>query len=576
MKLDPRLLKWARQAGFALALTVLFGVAGGVLLVWQARQVAGIINGVFLGGENLGALGPAFVLLLGIIALRALSALGAEAAANEAALRVKERLRDAFARHLTALGPGGLQGEKTAELATAAIQGIETLDAYFSQYLPQVVLAGAIPLIVLAAVFPKDALSAVVMALTAPLIPVFMFLIGKATEVVTRRQWELLTRLSATFLDSIQGLRELKQLGGSRQRGMEIDDAAERHRAVTMQVLRVTFLSALALELVGTISTAVIAVQIGLRLLYGQMGFEQAFFILLLAPEFYQPLRLLGQRFHAALSGISAARRIFEVLDLPVAPVQRESALPVDLSAPFVIHFENVRYTYPQQERQALDGLTFTIRAGEKVALVGPSGGGKSTIASLLLRFIQPDAGEIHINDIPLEQVDLNDWCRQVAWVPQRPFLLLDTLANNIAPLDKPQREQDLSRAIERAQLAPVITNLPRGIDSTVGERGARLSGGEAQRLALARAFYVDAPLLVLDEPTASLDPLNEALLEESTRDLLRGKTALIIAHRLTTVTNVDRILVIDGGRVVESGSQAELSARKGAYFEMVQVFRGR
>ncbi len=576
MNIDPRLLKWARQAGLAVALTVLFGAAGGALLVWQARQVAGIVNGVFLGGMSLDAVAPLFLPLLAVIALRALAALGAEVAASEAALRVKARLRDAFARHLVALGPGGLQGEKTAELATTAIQGIETLDAYFSQYLPQVVLAGVIPLIVLAAVFPIDLLSAVVLALTAPLIPIFMFLIGKATEIVTRRQWEALTRLSATFLDSIQGLRELKQLGRSRQRGEEIDAAAERHRAATMQVLRVTFLSALALELVGTISTAVIAVQIGLRLLYGRMGFEEAFFILLLAPEFYQPLRLLGQRFHAALSGISAARRIFEVLDLPLPPVQRGSGRSVDLSAPFVIRFEGVGYTYPQQERPALDGLSFTIRAGEKVALVGPSGGGKSTIASLLLRFVQPDAGEILVNDLPLEQADLKDWRRQVAWVPQRPFLLLDTLANNIAPLDRSQREPDFTRAIERAQLSPVIASLPRGIDSTVGERGARLSGGEAQRLALARAFYAGAPLLVLDEPTASLDPLNEALLEESTRDLLRGKTALIIAHRLSTVMNADRILVIGDGRVIEAGSHAELTARRGAYFEMVHAFRGR
>jgi thiol reductant ABC exporter CydD subunit len=576
MNFDPRLLRWARQAGFALALTVLFSAAGGMLIVWQARQLARIVNGVFLAGMDLDAAAPALALLLAIIFLRAAASFGADAAASEAALRVKTRLREAFSRHLIRLGPGGLYGEQIAELATTAIQGIESLDAYFSQYLPQVVLAGMIPLILLTAVVSRDALSALILALTAPLIPLFMFLIGKASEAVTRRQWESLSRLSATFLDSIQGLRELKQLGRSRQRGAEIDAAAERHRAATMRVLRVTFLSALALELVGTLSTAVIAVQIGLRLLYGRMGFEEAFFILLLAPEFYQPLRLLGQRFHAALSGISAARHIFAVLDLPLPPVQVGAGVPVDLSARFEIRFVDVRYTYPGQNRPALDGLSFTFRAGEKVALVGSSGGGKSTIARLLLRFIQPEGGEILINGTPLAQIELECWRSQVAWVPQRPFLLLDTLANNIALPEEGRNEEKVFRAARQAQLEPVIAGLPMGIHSMVGERGARLSGGEAQRLALARAFFSDAPVLLLDEPTAYLDPLNEALLEQSTRILLEGKTALIIAHRLTTVMNADRILVIDGGRVVEEGSHAELIARKGAYFEQVQAFRGR
>lgn len=576
MNLDPRLLTWARWAGLALALTMVCGAAGGLLVVWQARQVARIINGVFLNGWDLAAAGPYFAILLPIIVLRALAALGVDVAANEAALRVKTQLRTIFARRLVDLGPGVLRQEKTAELTTTAIQGIENLDAYFSQYLPQVVLAGLIPLIILAAVFPRDALSALILALTAPLIPIFMLLIGKATEAITRRQWDLLARLGNYFLDSIQGLRELKQLGQSRQRGVQIESAAERHRAVTMQVLRVTFLSALALELVGTISTAVIAVQIGLRLLYGRMGFEEAFFILLLAPEFYQPLRLLGQRFHAALSGISAARRIFEVLDMPLPQIQLEPTVCVDLSAPFVIRFDDVRFGYPQQERPALDGLTFEIASGERVALIGVSGAGKSTIAQLLMRFLQPNKGNILINGVRLQQIDLECWRSQVAWVPQRPFLLLDTVANNIAPVAAERREERLMLAARRARFEQVIESLPQGIDSTVGERGARLSGGEAQRLALARAFYVDAPLLVLDEPTAYLDPLNESLLEESTSKLLQGKTALIIAHRLTTVVNADRILVIDNGRVVEQGNHQELLSKKGAYFELVQAFRGR
>lgn len=576
MNLDTRLLNWARQAGLSLALTVLFGAAGGFLVVWQARQLAWIVSNVFLGGMDLTSAAPELGILAAVVLMRAAAVFGAEAAAAETALRVKTRLREVLASHLIRLGPGGLQGERTADLTVSAIQGIESLDAYFSQYLPQVFLAGIIPLILLIAVTPRDPLSALILALTAPLIPLFMVLIGKASEAVTRRQWESLSQLGAAFLDSIQGLRELKQLGRSRQRGAEIDAAAERHRAATMRVLRVTFLSALALELVGTLSTALIAVQIGLRLLYGRMGFEQAFFILLLAPEFYQPLRMLGQRFHASLGGISAARRIFSVLDLPVPQVQVGAGAPVDLRKPFEIRFANLRYSYPDRDRPALDGLSFVIRSGEKVALVGPSGGGKSTIAGLLLRFIQPDEGEILVNGTPLGQIDLDSWRRQVAWVPQRPFLLNDSLANNIAFSDGEKNEDRVHQAARLAQLESVIAGLPQGVHTLAGEGGARLSGGEAQRLALARAFYADAPLLVLDEPTAHLDPLNEAALQQSTERLLEGKAALIIAHRLATVRNADRILVIDGGRVVEEGNHAELMANKGAYFELVQAYEGR
>ncbi len=576
MNLDPRLLKWARQAGLALTMTVLFGLAGAVLVVWQARQVTSIVSGVFLSGMDLAAAAPYFLGLLAVIGLRALASIGVDVSANDAALQIKTRLRMIFSRHLINLGPAAIQRQKTAELTNTAIQGIEGLDAYFSQYLPQLAMAGLVPLVILIAVFPKDLLSGVVLTLTAPLIPIFMVLIGKASQAITHRQWTSLSRLSDYFLDSIQGLRELKQLGQSKQRCEQIGAAAERYRVVTMQVLRVTFLSALALELAATISTAVIAVEIGLRLLYGQMNFDQAFFILLLAPEFYQPLRLLGQRFHAAMTGVSAARQIFALLDLPTQPAQVQGGVDVDLSRPFAIRFESVSYTYPDKDQPALDRLTFEIRSGEQVALVGPSGAGKSTIAQFLLRFIQPESGEIRFNDIPLAKINLESWRRQVAWVPQRPFLFNDSIEKNISPLAGKEDNYAIQFAIERAGLAEVIRDLPQGIDTPIGESGGRLSGGEAQRLALARAYFVAAPLLILDEPTAYLDPLQAANLEQSLGKLVENKTALIIAHSLQTVMNADRILVVDGGRIVESGTHAELLASKAAYFEMVQAFRGR
>ncbi len=573
---DKRLLREAKKAHLALFLTVGMGFLVGVILVGQAYVLADIIDRVFLHGAGWREVQTGVLLLLLLSAARSLALWAREVAAQRVSGRVKKDLRDRLMAHLFTLGPSYARGERSGELANTVVEGVEALDAYFSQYLPQLATSALVPLTIVLIVFTQDTLSAVVMAVTAPIIPMFMMLIGSIADRMTKRQWGTLSRMSAHFLDVLQGLTTLKMLGRSREQVKTIADISDQFRRTTLGVLRVAFLSALVLELMATISTALIAVEIGLRLLYGKLVFQRALFVLILAPEFYMPLRELGAKFHAGMSGTAAAQRIFEILNTPL-PRGTGSTTPKVVTRPrrFDLHFQDVWYAYEGGKRPALRGVSFTVWEGQKVALVGPSGAGKSTIAHLLLRFMEPDKGRILVDGRPLSEWDVRTWREYVAWVPQMPYLFHGTVADNIR-LARP--DAPMEAVIEAARLAHAdafIQELPEGYHTLIGERGARLSGGQAQRLALARAFLKDAPLLILDEATANLDPENEALLQEAVARLLEGRTALIIAHRLNTVYDADQIVVLSHGKVVETGTHSTLLLRDGLYRRLVSAYGG-
>ena len=574
---NPRLLRLAQKSRFWLILTILLGLLSGIFTIAQAGTISQVVSQVFLDGKTLNEIKGILQLTLLFIIMRAVLTWFSSISAKTIAIQVKARVREALLKKLEELGPAYLQGEKSGEISTTVVEGVEALDAYFSQYLPQLVLSVLVPLTILIFVFPRDTLSGIVLMVTAPLIPYFMYLIGTNAKAMTDRQFGTLSRLASQFLDSLQGLTTLKLFNLAKAHTERIRETSDQYRVTTMKVLQVTFLSALVLELLATLSTAVVAVEIGLRLLYFKVTLEQALFLLMIAPEFYVPLRMLGLRFHAGMEGQSAAERIFEILDqVPLGKEESNRTMNNNLSLPIKsITLDGVNFTYPGEDKPALRDLNLKIKYGEQIALVGESGAGKSTLASLLLGFFPPSQGEIQINDHTLDEVHLKSWREQIAWVPQAPTLFQDTIAANIR-LARP--EADLSAvaaAASAAHLAEFIESLPEDYETLIGEGGARLSGGQAQRLALARAFLKDSPVLLLDEPTSQLDPVTESQLADATQKLSHGRTTITIAHRLNTVFQADRILVLKDGKIVEQGTHQDLLDKNGVYQELVDAYTG-
>ena len=486
-------------------------------------------------GTGLTSLRGTILLLAAVLIARAVAAFGGEAAALRASAAVKSQLRRGLVAKALRLGPAWLTGQQAGEITTLATKGLDALDPYFARYLPQLWLACLVPLAVLTRVAAADWISGLVIAVTLPLIPVFAVLVGLHTKARTQRQWQLLAALGGHFLDVVEGLPTLKIFGRAQAQAEVIRKVTDEHRSATMAALRIAFLSALVLELAAALATALVAVEVGLRLLAGHISYETALLVLLLTPEAYLPLRNVGAQFHASAEGTAAAARAFEILDAPdpLAPVDRagrRGAADTDLSVA-AIELADVSLRYAGRDDPALSGVSVTIRPGEHIAVTGPSGAGKSSLLGLLLRFTEPTAGQIMAGGIAISDIPVGDWRRQIAWVPQAPYLFAGTIAENIALGAPTPSAAAIRRAAALAGAEAFITALSDGFDTRLGERALTLSAGQRQRIALARAFLRDAPLLLLDEPTAHLDPVTAGQIMATIETLMAGRTVLLVTH---------------------------------------------
>ena len=566
---DPRLLRHASAARGYLAMTIGLGLAGTGLILLQAGLLARLLA-TAAHGTGLAVLGASLAGLAVVLAGRAAAVAGGEVTALRAAAMVKSGLRRQLARHAVALGPGWLGGQQAGEITTLATKGLDGLDAYFARYLPQLVLAVAVPLAVLVRVAFADWISAVIIGVTLPLIPVFAVLIGLHTKAQTQRQWQLLARLGGHFLDVVAGLPTLKVFGRAKAQAEVIKNVTGAHRAATMATLRVAFLSALVLELAAALATALVAVEVGLRLLAGHLSYQTALLVLLLTPEAYLPLRNVGAQFHASTEGATAAQRAFEILDTPLAR-QAGITAPAQAAADVDLRTEEIRLTgvslvYPGREQSALDNVSLTIRPGEQITLTGRSGAGKSSLLALLLRFTGPTAGSISAGRHDLDEIPGDSWLRQIAWVPQHPHLFTGTVADNIA-LGQPGTPRDQIAAAGRlAGADDFIGQLPDGYDTVLTEGARSLSAGQRQKLALARAFLRDAPLLLLDEPTAHLDPASAAQFTAAIDTAMASRTVILITHRQAGRPGRGRgvrHLVLDRGRLCSPAADGAPSGQR-------------
>ncbi|MGC8808016.1 MAG: thiol reductant ABC exporter subunit CydD [Thiomonas sp.] len=558
----------------ALNRAVGLGLLAGWLIIVQAWLLARVVSEVIIEHRHLADVWAYLAAMLPIFALRFVLMRASENVAFEAAAQVRRDLRGRLYDHLQALGPLWLNRQSSGDLANSIVVGIDALEAYYARYLPSMSLTALVPLSILVFVLPQDWVSGLVLLVTAPLIPIFMILVGKGTETMNQQQWQLLARMSARFLDSLQGLTTLKLFGVSRHEAEVVAVLTEDYRIGTMKVLRVAFLSSVVLEFLSTISIAMVAVFIGFRLFYGEMQFFNGFFVLLLAPEFYLPLRNMGTFYHARMEAIGAAQGLLKLLDTPIAPHAQPSGGTLKLAAAqdVRIRFEAVTVRYADDLAPALDGLSFSAPARGLTALVGASGAGKSTALHALMALVQPAQGRILINDTPLSDLDPDDWLQHVAWVPQRPHVFEGTVRDNIALGQATASHAAVERAARAAQAHDFIAALPQGYDTPLGERGMGLSGGQVQRLALARALLKPAPLVLLDEATAQLDAHTQAQVGEVILELARQRCVILAAHRLSTVLRADHVVVLDAGRVLEQGTPQALLAAGGAFAALVQA----
>lgn len=542
--LDPRLLKYAKATKTYLAVTTLMGCVTASLVMAQAIILGTLISSVFLDGKQLDESSTALVTLIAITIGRTALSWSSDILATRASSASKEQLRGAALDKVAQLGPMWLTTQKSSDIANVVGRGLDALDVYFARYLPQLVLATVIPLSVGVVILTQDFLSALIVAATIPLIPFFMVLVGQFTQTQVERKWSSLQRLAGHFLDLIIGLPTLQAFNRSKRQREAIRLVGSEYQKSTMSVLRISFLSALVLELISTLSVALVAVSIGLRLVNGSFHLREGLVILILVPEAYIPIKQLGTQFHAVQDGLAAAADLFTILDTDTSATTRERTGTV--SNVTAIEFQDVTYTYPGYDSPALAGCTASFRAGELGTIAGPSGSGKTTALNLLMGFATPDQGRILINGVDLASLDVAAWRKHIAFVSQHPWIPTGTVRSALAMARPSATTDELLEACRHAGLnLSDESDFPQGLETAVGPRNG-VSVGQRGRIAFARAYLNDAQVVLLDEPTASLDGATEdALIDVISALRSQGKLIIAVTHRSSLIAIADAITTI-------------------------------
>lgn len=565
--------RWLKQQKIKsqglLTRAIAFGSLNGLVMIGQMALLAWIIDGAIFQQQSLTQLQPWLLALAGVVVCRAILAYASERYSQRAAAKIKHQIRQELLQKIVALGPAYTRQQGQTALAQLVHQGVESLQDYFAGYLPVVAYCAVIPFGVLALVFPMDWGAGLIFIFTAPFIPFFMILIGKRAEALNRQHWAKLLRMSSHFLDIIQGLTQLKIFNAAKQELAAVKQISDDYRRQTMKILRVAFLSSFFLEFLASVSIALVAVIFGFRLYYGEATYVVALWVLLLAPEFYLPFRNLGTQYHAKMAGAAAATDMIKLLSEPVSSLSPSGA-DFAAHAPFTIRYEDVHFAYPGR-KNTLSDINLTFERAGLYAIVGESGAGKSTLIDLMLGFNHANSGQVLINEQPLTVAGRDQWLSHCGWIAQQGHIFYGSIGYNVAL----QTDFDVARvnhALEQAGLFDFVATLADGLNTRVGEGGLGISGGQSQRLALARAFYHQPKVLVLDEPSSHLDKDSEEKVLQGITDYARDHLVIVIAHRLHTVKKAKQIVVMSQGTVIEQGSHLQLLALQGHYYAMLNV----
>ncbi|MFB2686652.1 cysteine/glutathione ABC transporter permease/ATP-binding protein CydD [Shewanella mangrovisoli] len=610
--LEKSLLVWLKSqkkaCGWFVKLSVWCGMLSAIALIAQAYLIATLLDGVIVGnalqafieGGNSTPIQPAvgandylphFMALIGLMLLRALLAYGRERASFEAGKRLRQQIRGAVMDKLTRLGPAFIKGKPAGSWASIVLEQVEDLQDFYARYLPQMTLAGVIPLLILIAVFPINWAAGLILLLTAPLIPLFMILVGMGAADANRKNFNALARLSGHFMDRLKGLATLKLFHRGDAELKVIEKASEEFRSRTMSVLRMAFLSSAVLEFFAAVSIAVLAVYFGFSYLghldfgyYGahaQLGPNAneglpfslfvGLFILILAPEFYQPLRDMGTHYHAKAQAIGAAQALMTLLEHPEpesSSAQDKLGLQTRLDKLTHLSVKDLE-VFSTDGSRLLGPISFELKQGEHLALVGPSGAGKTSLLNALLGFL-PYKGKLLIDGVELANLDLAHWRQQLAWLGQEPQLFHGTVRENVALANPEMTDEQVWQLLEQANIHEFVHAQPLGLATPIGEQSSTLSVGQAQRIALARALGQAAQVFILDEPTASLDSVSEQLVSRTLKAAMAGKMGIMVTHRVDQLDHMSSILVLDKGEIVQRGDFATLSTEAGLFQTML------